>query len=58
MHTVELGEITLDRLELLTHAQLMERNTVHRYPEPLKQAIRQRAGLVRSIRHRVRSTTA
>lgn len=58
MHTIEVEEITLDRLELVTHAQLLERNTVLRYPAELQAVIRQRAGLMRRIRNRARSTTA
>lgn len=58
MHTVEFSEITLDRLELVTHAQLLERNTLLRYPAELQSVIRVRAGLTRRIRNLSRSTTA
>ncbi|MFD1697866.1 HNH endonuclease signature motif containing protein [Halopseudomonas phragmitis] len=41
--------ITLDRLELITRAELALRNTIHRYPPELKAAIRAVAKLKRTI---------
>ncbi len=49
--TVE-AEITLDRVELLTRRQLMQRNTIHNWPEPLKRVMRVRASLTRAINQR------
>ncbi|MEN8720087.1 MAG: HNH endonuclease signature motif containing protein [Oceanococcaceae bacterium] len=46
--TIE-ADITLDRIELISRAENMRRNTIHNYPEPLKRAIRAKAGLVRRI---------
>lgn len=40
MHTTSVEAITLDRLELITRAENMRRNTIHRYPDELKSAIR------------------
>lgn len=45
----DADQITADRLECLTRADLMRRNTIHRYPEPVKQAIRLRGKLTRAI---------
>lgn len=39
----------LDNLELVSRADLMRRNTVHRLPEPLKEVIRMRAGICKRI---------
>ena len=47
--TVDLNLITIDRLECLTRAELMRRNTIHRYPEPIKQVMRLRGRLSRAI---------
>lgn len=47
--TADLDQITVDRLECLTRADLMRRNTIHRYPEPVKQVIRLRGKLSRAI---------
>lgn len=38
--TTDVSRITLDALELVTRAELMRRNTIHRYPAELKQTIR------------------
>lgn len=40
MKTTVEADITLDRLELVSRADLMARNTIHRYPDDLKAAIR------------------
>lgn len=42
--------ITLDNLELITRAERMRRNTIHRYPPELKDAIRAVGRLKRTIR--------
>lgn len=42
--------IALDNLELITRAERMRRNTIHRYPPELKDAIRTVAKLKRTIR--------
>lgn len=47
--TTEASQITADRLECLTRAELMRRNTIHRYPEPVKQVMRLRGQLSRAI---------
>ncbi|MEN9489588.1 MAG: hypothetical protein RJA63_37 [Pseudomonadota bacterium] len=47
--TADLDQITTDRLECLTRAELMRRNTIHRYPEPVKQVMRLRGKLSRAI---------
>jgi len=49
MHTIEEAEITLDRLECITLAENMRRNTLHRYPTEIVDAIRARAVLNRRI---------
>lgn len=41
--------ITIENLELVTRAELMRRNTIHRYPVELKQAIRLTNKLRRTI---------
>lgn len=47
--TTDADQITADRLECLTRADLMRRNTIHRYPEPVKQVLRLRCKLTRAI---------
>jgi len=42
--------IAIENLELITRAELMARNTIHRYPGELKDAIRLTAKLRRTIR--------
>jgi hypothetical protein len=54
-HTTELALITIDRLELLTRAQLMERNTYHNYPKPIAQLIQLRGAVNRQIHKRERA---
>lgn len=44
------AHIALNNLELLTRAERMRRNTIHRYPEELKSAIRAIGKLKRTIR--------
>jgi hypothetical protein len=42
--------VALDNLELITRAERMRRNTIHRYPPELKDAIRTVAKLKRTIK--------
>lgn len=53
--TVDPALITPDALELLTRAQLMQRNSIHNHPEPIKRAIRAVGALTRSINRAGRS---
>jgi len=49
-HTMTAGEITADRLELVTHAELMARNSYHnRYPKDLGLLIQMQGQLTRRI---------
>lgn len=52
MKTTVLEEITVDRLELLSHAELMHRNTIHNYPDTLVKAMQLKGALVRKINRR------
>lgn len=52
MHSTVEAEITLDRLELITRAQLMARNTIHNMPEQLADVMRLRGRLKRAINER------
>jgi hypothetical protein len=54
MHTTQLEQITLDRLELVTRAELMKRNSVHNLPKELAQVVQLRAVLIRQINKRVK----
>lgn len=47
-------DIRLDNLQLLTRADLMRRNTYHRYPQPIPQMIQLRGALNRKINRRTR----
>lgn len=49
MHTTIEAEITIDRLECVSLAENMRRNTIHRYPQEIKDAIRAVAVLNRRI---------
>ncbi|MBS1729831.1 MAG: HNH endonuclease [Bacteroidetes bacterium] len=50
-HTTDIGKITLDRLELITRAELMRRNSYHtRYPKELGLVIQMKGQLTRRIR--------
>lgn len=49
MATTVAAEITLDRLELVTRAEHMRRNTVHRYPPEVVSLIQLRGALNRKI---------
>jgi hypothetical protein len=53
-HTSVLEEITLDRLELVSRAELMRRNTYHKYPKEIAQLIQLRGALQRQINKRER----
>lgn len=55
MHTVVLAEITLDRLECITKAENMKRNTCHNYPKPIAELIQLRGALTRKINRLTRS---
>lgn len=50
--TTELDKITLDALELVTRAELMARNTVHRLPREVAELVQLRGALVRQINRR------
>lgn len=52
MRTTALEEITVDRLELITLAENMRRNTFHNWPKPLAQLVQLRGALVRQINRR------
>lgn len=43
-------QITVDKLELVTRAELMRRNSIHRYPFEVKQAMRTLGALAKAIR--------
>ena len=49
-HSIVEAEITLDRLELLSYAENMRRNTIHNYPPAIKDAMRARGVLNRAVR--------
>lgn len=50
-HTTIESEITIDRLECISLAENMRRNTMHRYPKEIVDAIRSRGVLNRRINH-------
>lgn len=49
MRTVDPDEIRVDRLECISQADNMRRNTLHRYPKEIAQAIQLRGALNRRI---------
>jgi hypothetical protein len=52
-HTAIESEITLDRIELVSDAELMRRNTIHvRLPKPLRHAVQVLGQLTRRIRQK------
>lgn len=51
MRTANRDDITVDRLECISQAENMRRNTLHRYPKEIVEAIRTRAVLNRRINH-------
>lgn len=52
MTTTVAEEITVDRLEIITRAEIMARNTIQNYPPELKDAMRTLGRLRRAIRKR------
>lgn len=48
-------DIRLDNLELITRRELMLRNTLHRYPQPIPHLIQLRAAVNRKINRRTRN---
>lgn len=56
MKTIVSSEITIDRLEMLTRAQLMKRNSVHtNYPPEIARIAQLRGALTRQINKRSRA---
>lgn len=51
MHTTVEEEITLDRIECICRSENMKRNTIHKYPEHIKDAMRARGVLNRRINY-------
>lgn len=51
MFTAAEAEITLERLECISMAENMRRNTLHRYPKEITRAIQLRGALNRRINH-------
>ncbi|MEI2416191.1 HNH endonuclease signature motif containing protein [Orrella sp. JC864] len=49
--TVVVEEITLDRLECISRAENMRRNTIHNYPQEIVRAVQMRGALNRRINH-------
>ena len=49
MRTIDPDLITIDRLELISKAENMRRNTLHRFPKELARAIQLRGALNRKI---------
>jgi len=49
MKVFDAEQITVDRLELVTLAENMRRNSIHNYPQPLKQVMQLRGVLNRRI---------
>lgn len=49
MKTSELEEVTLDKLECISKADNMKRNTLHRYPKEIAKLIQLRGALTRQI---------
>ncbi len=52
MRTTSDAEITLERLELITRAENMKRNTIHNYPMPIKSLIRAVGRAQRALENR------
>lgn len=51
-HTTDESAITPDKLECISMAENMRRNTYHRYPQPIPQLIQLRGALTRKINNR------
>jgi hypothetical protein len=58
MKTNVLEEITIDKVECISQADNMRRNTVHNLPKELVPLVRLRAVLTRSINRREKNVTA
>lgn len=56
--STKVEDITLDSVECITRAELMRRNTLHRFGAEVVQTIRMRARLVRAINRIEKETTA
>jgi hypothetical protein len=54
--TAVRDEITLDRLELVSQAEMMRRNTIHNLPKPLVEVIQLRGAINRQIRKKERQS--
>jgi hypothetical protein len=54
MKTTEVERITPDALELVTRAELLARNSVHRYPPELARLVQLRGALNRRINDQIR----
>lgn len=54
MHTTELDLITLDRVELLSRAELVRRNSIHHWPPELADVARLRGSLKRAINRKMK----
>lgn len=54
MATTVAEEITADKLECISFAENMRRNTIHRYPKPLADVMRVRGVLNRKINNRTK----
>jgi hypothetical protein len=52
MHTTDIEQITVDRLECITRADNMRRNTVHRYGPEIAQLVQLRGAISRQINKR------
>lgn len=49
MRTTSVEEITLDKIELISRADNMKRNTLHRYPKEIAKLMQLRGALTRQI---------
>lgn len=57
MHTTVAEDITTDKLECISFAENMRRNSYHRYPKPIPQMIQLRGALNRKINNRKKKET-
>lgn len=57
MRTAVLDEITPERLELLSRAELMKRNTYHNYPKEIAQLIQLHGAVQRKINRRMKDAS-
>ena len=57
MRTTELEEITLERVECISLAENMRRNSYHNYPKPIAELIQLRGALMRKINRAERALT-